>query len=257
VTWSRRSASSRRPSLAVTREGGGPDVLLVHGGASPRTTWAGLEALAERWSLVSVHRRGYPPSPPEPDDRQDFDVDAADLDELLGDRPHVVAHSYGSLGTLIAAGRTPERFRSLTVIEPPLAHLVAGDPDVARLDRLGDAVLTHGLDTDPAELREFLRISGAPGITDGPLPEDVARGIRRAHGGRLPREARPDLAAIRSAGVPVLVASGDHTAGLETICDFLAAQLDAERVVAPGAGHFVAQAPGFAGRLEEFLSSVA
>jgi pimeloyl-ACP methyl ester carboxylesterase len=257
VTSSRRSASSQRPSLAVTREGDGPEVVLVHGGASPRTTWAGLEPLAARWSLVSVHRRGYPPSPPARGRPQDFEVDAADLAELLVRRPHVVAHSYGSLGTLIAAGRAPERVRSLTIIEPPLAHLVADDPEAARLDRLGELVLKHGLDTDPAELREFLRISGAPGITDGPLPEDVAHGVRRAHGGRLTGEAQPDLAAIRAAGVPALVASGDHTPGIETVCDFLAAELGAERVVAPGAGHFVPRAPGFADRLDEFLRSVA
>jgi hypothetical protein len=30
---------------------------------------------------------------------------------------------------------------------------------------------------------------------------------------------------------------------------------DAERLVAPGAGHFVAKAPGFRTRLEEFLLS--
>jgi pimeloyl-ACP methyl ester carboxylesterase len=243
------------PALAVTREGNGPEILLVHGGASPRTTWAGLEPLAARWSLVYVHRRGYPPSPA---GRHDFGVDAADLTELLrtAARPHVIAHSYGVLGTLLAAAEEPGRVRSLTLIEPPLGHLVQGDPDVDRMVRLGDAVLTHGLDTDPADLREFLRVAGAP-VDDGPLSEDVANGVRRAHGGRLPTGARPRLEAIRAAGVPTLVASGDHYAGLERICDFLAAELHAERLIAPGAGHFVPAAPGFAEAFERFLTAVA
>ncbi|HEX8121831.1 MAG TPA: alpha/beta fold hydrolase [Solirubrobacteraceae bacterium] len=242
-------------AVAVAREGGGPEVLLVHGGASPETTWGALRPLAARWTLARVYRRGYPPSPPAPEGHHDFDVDAADLAPLLDARPHVVAHSYGVLGTLIAAARTPERVRSLTLIEPPLYFVAAGDPDVARLERLGDEVLTHGLDADPAMLREFLRLAGASGVDDGPLPDEVARGVRRAHGGRLPSEARPALEAIREAGIPALVASGGHAPALERICDGLATALDAERLVAPGAGHFVAAAPGFAERLHEFLAS--
>lgn len=240
--------------IALTREGEGPEVLLVHGGASASTTWGGLAPLRARWTLAFVHRRGYAPSPPEPDGRHDFDVDADDLAPLLDGRPHVIAHSYGVLGTLIAATRRPDRVRSLTLIEPPL-YLLPDDQEVARLERMGNEVLVQGLDTDPATLREFLRLAGAP-VDDGPLSEEVARGVRRAHGARLPSEAKPDLGVLRAAGIPALIASGDHTPGLERICDALAVELNAERLVAPGAGHFVASAPGFAGRFERFLTSV-
>jgi pimeloyl-ACP methyl ester carboxylesterase len=186
----------------VTREGAGPEILLVHGGASPDATWGALAPLAARWTLATVHRRGYPPSPPPPRGRQDFECDAADIVALLGSRPHVVAHSYGVLGTLIAAAQRPADVRSLTSIEPPLYYLVPGDPEIERLERIGDAVLTEGLDADPELLRAFLRMAGAPGVEDGPRPEAVANGVRRAHGGRLPGEARPALERIRKAGVP-------------------------------------------------------
>jgi pimeloyl-ACP methyl ester carboxylesterase len=242
-------------AVCVIREGSGPEVLLIHGGASPRTTWGTLDSLEPRWTLALVHRRGYPPSPPPLGGGHDFGVDASDLAPLLDSRPHVVAHSYGVLGTLIAASRAPTRVRSLTLIEPPLFYLVPGDADVAHLERMGNAVLTHGLDADPAMLREFLRLAGAPDVDEGPLPEEVATGVRRAHGGRLPGEARPALEVLRDAGVPTLVASGGHAPALERICDALAVELHAERLVAPGAGHFVAAAPGFADRLEEFLLS--
>jgi pimeloyl-ACP methyl ester carboxylesterase len=240
-------------AVAVTREGGGPEVLLVHGGASPDATWSALAPLRRRWTLASVHRRGYPPSPPPLNGRHDFEVDAADIWPLLSSRPHVVAHSYGVLGALIAVAQGPAAVRSLTLIEPPLYHLVRGDPEVEHLKRIGDVVLTEGLDADPGTLREFLRMAGAPGVDDGPLPEAVANGVRRAQGGRLPGEARPALDRIRAAAVPSLVASGDHTLGLERICDALATVLDAERLVAPGAGHFVAAAPGFPEQLERLL----
>ena len=209
---------------------------------------------AGRWG--SCTGRAYPPSPLPPGAGHDFDVDASDLGPLLELRPHVVAHSYGVLGTLIAASRAPTRVRSLTLIEPPLFYLVPGDAEVAHLEQMGNAVLTDGLDADAATLREFLRLAGSPEVDDGPLPAEVANGVRRAHGGRLPGEARPALGVLREAGVPALVASGGHSPALERICDALAAELRAERLIAPGAGHFVAAAPGFADRLEGFLLSV-
>jgi pimeloyl-ACP methyl ester carboxylesterase len=240
-------------AIAVIREGSGPEVLLVHGGASPRTTWSGLAPLTKRWTLLFVHRRGFPGSTPPPGGRQDFDLDASDLAPLLDRRPHVVAHSYGTLGALIAATRTPARVRSLTLIEPPLFYLVPGDPEVTRFQRMGDEFLTHGLETDPATLREFLQAAGAPVPDQGPLPEDVADAVRRAHGSRSPSEARPKFDVLRDAGVPLLVASGNHTSFMERVCDAVATELHAQRLVAPGAGHFVADAPGFAERLEQFL----
>lgn len=240
-------------AISVIRKGDGPEILLVHGGASPDATWGALAPLGARWTLASVHRRGYAPSPEPLDGRQDFDVDALDVLPLLASRPHVVAHSYGVLGALIAATRRPEDVRSLTLIEPPLYHLVPDDAEIEHLERIGDAVLTEGLDADPPTLREFLRMAGAPEVDDGPLPETVANGVRRAHGGRLPGEARPALDPLRAAGVRSLVASGDHTPAIERICDALAVVLDAERLVVPGAGHFVAAAPGFVEQLERFL----
>lgn len=242
--------------IAVTHEGEGPEVLLVHGGASPATTWSGLAPLKGRWTLATVHRRGFPPSPPPPDGRQDFDIDAADLVPLLDRRPHVVAHSYGALGALIAATREPAQVRSLTLIEPPLFYLVHDDPELTRFQRMGDEFLANGLETDPATLREFLLIAGSPVPEAGPLPENVVRAVRRAHGGRSPGEARPALDVLREAGIPVLVASGDHASFLERAADALVVELHAQRLVAPGAGHFVAAAPGFDERLERFLLSV-
>jgi pimeloyl-ACP methyl ester carboxylesterase len=238
--------------ITVTREGRGPELLLVHGGASPHTTWQALRPLAVSWTLVTAHRRGYPPSPP---GRHDFDVDAADLAPLLASRPHVLAHSYGTLGALIAAAGNPQAIRSLTLIEPPLFYLAADDPDVERLESMGNAVLTHGLDAEPTTLREFLRLAGAPDVPEGPLPPHLVHSVRRAHRGRLPGEARPALEKLRSANVPTLVVSGGHSGALERICDALAKELQAKRLVLPAAGHFVQAAPGFAEHLSRHLGS--
>jgi len=246
------AAASR---IAVTREGTGPDVLLVHGGASPSTTWAALGALSRRWTLLFAHRRGYPPSPPPIAGRQDFEVDASDLVPLLDASPHVVAHSYGALGALIAAGRRPHQVRSLTIIEPAL-FISDDDPEVARFRQMGDAVLANGLDADPVTLRRFLQISGTPVTKTGPLPEEVVRGVRRAHGSRSPSEARPDLEVLRDAAIPSLIVSGDHLGAMERMCDALAVAVNGQRLVAPGAGHFVASASGFGEQLDRFLDGL-
>ncbi len=238
--------------IVVTREGNGPELLLVHGGASPSTSWQALRPLTTGWTLVVVHRRGYPPSPP---GHHDFDLDAADLAPLLQSRPHVLAHSYGALGALIAAADNPGGVRSLTLIEPPLFYLVADDPDVDSLEHMGNAVLTDGLEAEPSTLREFLRLAGAPDVPDGPLPPHLVHSIRRAHHGRLPGEARPSLETLREANVPSLVASGGHSGALERICDALATELRAERIVLANAGHFVQRAPGFAQHLTRHLTS--
>jgi pimeloyl-ACP methyl ester carboxylesterase len=241
-------------SVVVVREGHGPEVLFVHGGASPATTWSGLRSLADRWTLAFVHRRGYAPSPPPHGGRQDFAIDAADLEPLLDSRPHVVAHSYGACGALIAAAARPEQVRSVALLEPAI-FMPADDPEVTRFRRMGDTVLSDGLETEPALLREFLRVAGAPVPDVGLLPEEVKAGVRRAQGSRSPAEAEPAFEVLRRAGTPALVASGDHHPAIERMCDAVARALDARRAVAAGAGHFVAAAAGFADQLEQFLLS--
>ncbi|WP_025347231.1 alpha/beta fold hydrolase [Nocardia nova] len=244
--------------LTVRAQGDGPQVALVHGGAGPKSTWSGLESLTEHWTVLHVYRRGFDPSPPPLRGRQDFLVDADDLTDVFREyRPHVVAHSYGVLGTLLAAADHPETVRSLTLIEPPLYFLLPRDPEVAHLEQLGNTVLTDGLDADPSALREFLTLAGSPISDSDRLPEAAVTAIERAHNSRLPGQAHPNLSVLRAAGIPALVASGRHTAGLERICDALAEELGADRAVHPGAGHFVPAAPGFADRLHTFLSSVS
>jgi pimeloyl-ACP methyl ester carboxylesterase len=247
------SATQREPAtVAVLRKGCGTELLLVHGGAGPATTWRGLEPLADRWSLTIVYRRGFDPSPPPANGYQDFDEDATDLASLLHNRPHVIAHSYGAVGAVVAAIRNPARVRSLTLLEPAIYPL--DDPATRRWKSIAEACLAGGLGTDPAVMRQFLRVAGSPVTDDGPLPERIGRAVRRAHRSRSPFEARPALHRLRAAGIPALVASGGHADVIERNADAVADQLGAERIVSPGAGHFVAAAPGFAAELERFLT---
>ena len=209
------------------------------------------EPLAERWTLLIPWRRGFGPSPPA--ERQDFEVDARDVGELLvaEDTAHVVGLSYGAVGAILAAAHSPERIRSLTLIEPALFGLVRGNPTVRELEATAHAALFGDLpDGDP--VREgFFEVAGL----GGPDRAEQRREVERiARGLRFPGEATPDVDPILRARVPRLVVSGGHHAGLEEMCDAIAHSLDADRERVEGAGHAVARAPGFNRPLEAFLS---
>jgi pimeloyl-ACP methyl ester carboxylesterase len=86
--------------------GQGPRTLWLNGSMSDSTrTWARQSELANRWTMVMVTRLGMPGPPVRGDD---FDEDARALAELLRAAPaHVVAHSSGCLGALLATGHGP------------------------------------------------------------------------------------------------------------------------------------------------------
>jgi pimeloyl-ACP methyl ester carboxylesterase/DNA-binding winged helix-turn-helix (wHTH) protein len=247
-----RSATGSRPrpdEVLAYRQAGtrGPTVVLVHGGAGPELTWSRQEVLSTQFRLVIPWRRGFGPSAPS--ERQDWELDARDLLRWMPAGAHVVAHSYGGLAATVAAARAPGRFASLTLIEPPLWAVAELDPEVQRLARLARAFSSG--DDEGARAR-FLELAAMP-----ETHPDTARASRLARALREPGEARPDFAALRAAGLAVLVVSGAHDAGIERVCDALASAANGERVVIPGAGHAVQRRPSFNDRLVSFVTSAA
>jgi pimeloyl-ACP methyl ester carboxylesterase len=136
-------------------------------------------------------------------------VDAEDAASLLADGAHLVGHSYGALGCLLAAARHPDAVRSLTVIEPPAFALAADDPAVARVvDRLA-ALWRDGRELTPDAFRAgFLRALGltaSPGVR---LKPAAAEAVRAAMSERPPWEAEIPLDALAAAPFPRLVVCG-------------------------------------------------
>jgi pimeloyl-ACP methyl ester carboxylesterase len=156
----------------------------------------------------TVYRRGFAPSPPPRRGHSDFDEDAADIVSLIEHRPHVVAHSYGGVGAILAAARAPQRVRSLTLIEPPV-HLVEDDPEAEHFKQIGEAFLAGGADTDPEIMREFLKIAGSPLPDHGPCPTTFSqlhtalrahdRRMRPASSSNAPRLAPSNTGGLRRA----------------------------------------------------------
>ena len=234
----------------------GQKVLLVHGSVmGGAASWAEQRPLAERWRLIVLDRRGYYPNPPAA--REDFEVDADDVAELLGhggEGMHLVGSSYGGVVALLAAAKRPGAVRSLTVIEPPAMAVAMEDPDVFKFAADIQQYWAEGPREPEAFLRGFLERVGSSAALPSPLPPPLDQNARLLMAERSPAEARIPLGALRRASFPKLVVSGAHSPVFDRICDALQAGLWAERAVIPGAGHSVQRmGADFNVRLEKFL----
>jgi pimeloyl-ACP methyl ester carboxylesterase len=225
--------------LYVESWGDGTPVVLVHGSlATGAEEWEAQRPLAdEGFCLLVPDRRGYGRSPAAPG--EDFLGDAEDITELMGDGAHLVGHSYGGLGVLVAAARRPEATRSLTLLEAGAFALGQHDPAgralVGAVRDLWDQDLT-----DEEWVVGFLKLVGSdpdefpPDFLAVALP--LVPVIRH---GRPPWQGDLPVRQLAQAPFPKLVVSGGHSAGFDAICDDLAERIGAARKVVAGAGHEV------------------
>ncbi len=105
-------------ALHVEEWGDGTPVVLVHGSlATAQEEWEAQRPLVdEGFHFLAPDRRGYGRSPAAVG--EDFLQDGQDIAELMGDGAHLVGHSYGGVGALVAASLRPEATLSLTLLEP-------------------------------------------------------------------------------------------------------------------------------------------
>lgn len=231
-------------------------VVLIHGsGGNARTAWAPLRRLAERFTLVTPNRGGYPPNPPL--ERVDFETQAEELAPLLEDGAHLVGHSYGGVIALLIAARHPDRVRSLAVSEPPAFGLARGNPEVDALAARLDAHFADGPRDPRAFAAGFLALVGTRAQLPDPLPPELEQSIRATMAERMPWEAEIPLEGLAAAEFPKLVVSGGHHPAFDAVCDVLQERLPARREVLPGAGHGIPRAPGYTELLATFLDDSA
>ena len=116
----------RCEGLAASVEGQGPPLLLVHGTAADRTTWAVQRAgLAAQARLLLYDRRGSGASPlpagREYATLEEHVRDAACVIEAHGPGPLVACgSSFGAVVVLELARRRPGLLRGMVLLEPPL-----------------------------------------------------------------------------------------------------------------------------------------
>ena len=221
-----------------------PRLVLLHGSVTNAArSWPRQDTLASRFELIAPNRPGFPPNPRI--ERVDFDHEAVWLQEVVQPDDHLVGHSYGGVVALLAAPAI--QLASLTVIEPPAFGVARGSAAVERW-LAGAAGLPR--DSVRSYLEAFLPHVGAPFPLPDPLPPDLQQGAEAFFTERRPDEAEIPLEPLP---YPVLVVTGDHEPAFDAVAEVLCAHLGAKRLVLPGAGHAVQNAPGFNAALEEFL----
>lgn len=232
----RTSGNIEASDLHAESIGDGERVVMVHGSlATGAVEWPAQLPLAEEgFRLVIVDRRGYGHSPAIAG--EDFVTDADDIGRLLVGGSHVLAHSYGSLGAMLAAAERPSSTLSLTLLEPP-AFTVASDAAAVKLVAAVRAI--WGIDIpDEQWLLRFLDAIGTdPDVIPPEAWEQAVAMVPLLRSGRPPWEADLRLDELASAGFAKLVVSGGHNDGFEAICDELADRIGASRAVVEGAGH--------------------
>jgi pimeloyl-ACP methyl ester carboxylesterase len=195
----------------VTVWGGGrrsaARAVLVHGTMTWGTDKYGFAAqrpLADVAELLIVDRRGFGASPDV--DRSDYEVDAADVAELVGPGAHLVGHSYGAVVAMLAAAIRPAAVHSLALIEPSAHRAAAHDPVVgAALARMRASVAEAPTMTP----REWLRASTeAVGLAPLEPTPDRLRAAATAMRERPCWEAHVPVAELAGAPFPKLVISG-------------------------------------------------
>jgi pimeloyl-ACP methyl ester carboxylesterase len=107
-------------------------IVLVHGSWGNHANWNRIvPLLTESCRVLTYDRRGHSQSEPSSGEGT-LEQDVADLGaliEYLDFAPAlIVGNSFGAIVTLNLAIRQPELFRGLSVHEPPLLGLLAGDP---------------------------------------------------------------------------------------------------------------------------------
>jgi pimeloyl-ACP methyl ester carboxylesterase len=227
----------------VTVWGDGEPAVFVHGSFGwGEETWQEQRPLADHYRLLLVDRRGFGESPA--NGRVDFDRDADDVVELLGDCAHLVGHSYGGVVSLLAAGRQPDAVRSLALIEPPALGIARGNPAVEEMIRNVGAAATEAADPSDYRLR-FLHGFGFPARPVA-LEGTALEAARSSMTERPPWEADIPLDRLAAAGFRVLLVQGDWCPAPDSaralageafraVCDVLYERLDAERAILPAA----------------------
>ena len=240
--------------MLVEETGDGERVILVHGGgAAGLDAWRAQLGLAARYRLVIPTRLGYPGS--ETTAREDFDVDAPLLAELLGSGAHLVGHSYGAVGALLAAAMRPEAVRSLTVIDAACSGVARGDAVVDAYEAQMRAVVASPPADPGAFVRAVFAVIDSKITLPDPLPPSFAAFGQRLQTLRWPWEAVIPLDALRATTFPKLVVSGGRNPLYEVISDVLETRLEAERFVIENAGHhFENAAAALNDRIEKFLA---
>jgi pimeloyl-ACP methyl ester carboxylesterase len=118
----RKTANLNKIQLSYLEWSGNKPLLLLHGLADHGLVWSNLgEYLAKDYHIIAPDLRGHGDSS-KPDNGYFFDDYIADLEVLLKylrwENAQIVSHSWSAKLACIWATKSPQYFRSLTLVDP-------------------------------------------------------------------------------------------------------------------------------------------
>ncbi|MDQ3368403.1 MAG: alpha/beta hydrolase [Myxococcota bacterium] len=150
--------------LQVTDSGSGTAVLFIHPVVvrDAATPLMADPALNGKYRFITYHRRGFG----QPTGAVSLDMQAADAAAVLKhvgvDRAHVVGISYGAAIALQLAVDSAGQVQSLTLMEPPMFHLVPSGGKF--IEAVGPVVKAYQDKNNAGALEMFLGAIGGPEI---------------------------------------------------------------------------------------------
>ena len=185
-----RLASGQRVSTLTT--GHGPDVLLIHGLGSTKSSFVDVAAiLARDFRVHAIDLPGFGASSKPataPYSARWFAGTVLETMDALGiERAHVAGNSLGGRIAIELGLRNPARVRSLALLSPAVAFPKRSYPTLVRLLRPEIALLPHQFTRGMIEQR-FWAVFADPDAVDPNLADLVVNDFRRTYasaGGRV------------------------------------------------------------------------
>lgn len=211
-------AAFQSDRIAVTTEGTGPDVVLIHGLASTDKVWKGTVERVPGFRYHLVQIAGMGPTPPGGNAQGAVVAPVAEeiaryiREENLG-KPAIIGHSMGGTIGLMIAARHPESVSKLMVVDmAPFIGAMFGGPNATAdsIRPIADAMRERSAKATPEERERERRSSIAAMIKTeseraGPIEDGIASdpgAVANAFSELLVTDLRPELANIK---VPVTV----------------------------------------------------
>ena len=231
--------------IEYQRRGGGPPLLLLHGGLCDSRTWrVELESLSDAFTVVAWDAPGCGGSsdPPEHFRMAEYgDCLARFIDTLGLQTPHVLGHSWGSALALELYRQRPDLVRSLILVGGYAGWAGSLPPDQVER-RLQFALQAAELEPNAFQPTSY------PGLFSDAMPEDRAKELANVMSEIRPAGTRAMAHALAEANlrdvlphieVPTLLLYGDadERSPLDVARELHAAIPGSTLTVMPGLGH--------------------
>lgn len=205
-------------------EGTGVPVVLGHGSAASSGQWRALiKRMSDRHRLVAPDHIGYGRTAAYSGDIPLMEHEIAIVEalvRLIGQRVHMVGHSFGGSVLARVAVRMPEQVRSLTLVEPSLFYLLAASgrlSEHAEIKAIADRVIRYVRENDADEAaRSFIEYWVGLGAYDA--MDTTHRQAVRASIVKLPVEwptgfepYGATVAALSGLNMPIQLIGGSRT----------------------------------------------